>query len=631
MNKIYLLLVIFSGYFQALAQNDLCSNAIVITPNSECNVVTGTFNGATISSAAPDCATSASQDVWYSFVATDKMMGITLFGTSGVSNGFEVYETNCSGTMIICRNANNATGSSESILFNKFLIGSTYMIRVFNAFSATTVNSFSICVQSYPAPVNDNCANSITLTPNLSCVSTSVNLSGSTLDGQAVTSCSPNPSQDIWYNFVATDEVMSVSLSTNSLISNGFEIYKNSCAGTMVVCRNVNGNGSGEFLSWSGFIIGETYYIRVLNEYINPVTVTFNICLQNYPAPVNDNCANSITLTPNLSCVSTPVNLSGSTLDGQAVTSCSPNPSQDVWYNFVATDEVMSVSLSTNSLISNGFEIYKNSCAGTMVVCRNVNGNGSGEFLSWSGFIIGETYYIRVLNEYINPATVTFNICLQNYPAPSNDACQNAISIPVNSTCTTNTVAMSGATLDGVSFTSCSPNPSQDVWYKFIATNTSQTVTISLTSDISNGFQVYQNGCNGSIIVCRNSNGNGQGETFTYNGYVVGTEYYIRVLNEYITPLTTSTFNVCVVDATLANEIFTKTPILIAPNPFNERINIESEIEIDRIEIYGLSGEKLIEQKNSKTINTSNLSSGFYLLKVITTTGNSFVQKVIKN
>jgi hypothetical protein len=371
--------------------------------------------------------------------------------------------------------------------------------------------------------------------------------------------------------------------------------------------------------------------IRVFNAFSATTVNSFSICVQSYPAPVNDNCANSITLTPNLSCVSTSVNLSGSTLDGQAVTSCSPNPSQDIWYNFVATDEVMSVSLSTNSLISNGFEIYKNSCAGTMVVCRNVNGNGSGEFLSWSGFIIGETYYIRVLNEYINPATVTFNICLQNYPAPSNDACQNAISIPVNSTCTTNTVAMSGATLDGVSFTSCSPNPSQDVWYKFIATNTSQTVTISLTSDISNGFQVYQNGCNGSIIVCRNSNGNGEGETFTYNGYVVGTEYYIRVLNEYITPLTTSTFNVCVVDATLANEIFTKTPILIAPNPFNERINIESEIEIDRIEIYGLSGEKLIEQKNSKTINTSNLSSGFYLLKVITTTGNSFVQKVIKN
>lgn len=485
MRIFYINLLAILSFYCSQAQNDLCSNAISITPSTSCNVVVGSFNGSTISGSAPNCATSASQDVWYSFVATDRMMGITLFGTANISNGFEVYENNCSGAMIICRNANNATGSSESILYNNFTVGSTYLIRVFNAFTATTTNSFSLCVQNYPAPINDNCANAITLVPNTSCVTTDVNLSGATLDGQTVTSCSPNPSQDVWYKFVATDEVMSVSLSASSSISNGFEIYRNSCSGNMVVCRNTNGNGSGEFLSWSGFIVGETYYVRVLNEFSNPVNVIFSICVQNYPAPINDACANATVIT-------------------------------------------------------------------------------------------------------------------------------------TNSTCTSNTVQMSGATLDGVSSASCSPNPSQDVWYKFIATNTSLTVTISLTSDISNGFQVYQNGCNGTMLICRNNNGNGQGETFTYNSFVIGQEYYIRVLNEYITPLTTSSFNVCVVDAALQNEEFNLKNCKVYPNPTTGLVYISHKDLVKKYELYNQLGQIIKQEKvNSEIISLDEFQPGIYFLKLI--------------
>lgn len=498
MKKYYFLLFIIFTSLYSFSQNDLCANAISITPSSTCVVVEGTFNGATITSPVPNCATSASQDVWYSFVATDRMMGITLFGTLGISNGFEVYENNCSGGMIICRNVNNASSSGESILYNDFIIGTTYLIRVFNAYSATTTNTFSLCIQNYPAPINDNCANAITLTPNISCVSTDVNLSGATLDGQVATSCSPNPSQDVWYKFVATDEVMSISLSSGGTISNGFEVYQNNCSGNLVICRNVNGNTSGEFFSWSGFVIGETYYVRVLNEYVNPVNVVFSICIQNYPAPANDECSDATT-------------------------------------------------------------------------------------------------------------------------------------IPVNSTCSTNTVTLSGATLDGVSSASCSPNPSQDVWCKFIATNSSMTVSISLTSDISNGFQVYQNGCNGTMLVCRNANGNGQGETFTYNSFEVGQEYYIRLVNEYITPLTTSSFNVCVVDATLQNATFTVNDVRVFPNPSQELIYVEHNGLIDNYQLYNSVGQRIESNELIlDKIDISFLKPGIYLLKLNNSIHSKTIQLVKK-
>lgn len=499
MKKIYLLVISFFCVTSVHSQNDLCENAIALTPGSTCVTTQGSFSGSTISSPLPNCANSASQDVWYSFMATDKMMGITLFGTAGISNGFQVYESSCSGAVVICSNTNNASGSGESILYNNFTVGVTYLIRVFNAFSNPTSNSISLCVVGYPAPANDNCASAIPLATDLACA---------------------------------------------------------------------------------------------------PTTVT----------------------------------LSGATLDGSLFTSCSPNPSQDVWFSFVATDEVMSIALSGSSTISNGFEVYQNSCAGNLMVCRNVNGNGSGEFLSWSSLIIGETYYIRVLNEFPTPTTVSFTICVQNYPAPANDECLNAITIPVNSTCIPNTVAMSGATLDGPTSASCSPNPSQDVWYKFTATNASLTVTISLISDISNGFQVYQNGCDGTMLICRNNNGNGQGETFTFNGYVVGQEYYIRVLNEYSTPLTTSSFNVCVIDPTLGNPEFDDNSVLVTPNPFQDEIVIQSDFEINRLEVFDLFGKKVIDQTGeASVVKTDELESGMYLLKIYSTLGKISVKKIIKN
>lgn len=492
--RLVLILLVFTSTY---SQNDLCVNAIEVFPSTTCTTITGSFNGATITDAAPACASSTSQDVWYKFTATEKMLGITLNGTTGISNGFEVFSNSCNGASIICRNANNASGSNESILYNEFVIGTTYYLRIFNAFVATSTESFSFCIVSYPAPPNESCADAITLTPNQAC---------------------------------------------NAM----------------------------------------------------------------------------------------PVVLSGSTLDGAVSTSCSPNPSQDVWYKFVATDQVMSITLSTNVQISNGFEVYQNSCAGNLVICRNANGSSAGEFLSWSGFIIGETYYIRVLNEFVVPTTSGFNICVRNYPPPANDLCQNATTIPVGATCTVNSVDLSGATLDGVTSITCSPNPSQDVWYKFIASNSSMTITISQAIDISNGFQVYENGCNGTMLVCRNNNGNGQGETFTYNSFTIGNEYYIRVVNEYITPLSTSSFNICVVDATLSSENFQRSEVIIYPNPVQDLLTIETDEVVEQVDVINCAGQIVLHSKE-KQFSIKELPQGLYWLKIKLSSGQIISEhKIIK-
>jgi len=56
--------------------------------------------------------------------------------------------------------------------------------------------------------------------------------------------------------------------------------------------------------------------------------------------------------------------------------------------------------------------------------------------------------------------------------------------------------------------------------------------------------------------------------------------------------------------------------IIVYPNPTKNIITIETRLEIE-IEVYDLMGRLLIEEKNSKRLDLSNLSNGLYNLSII--------------
>ena len=615
------------------AQNNECADAIEIFPATGCDAVTGTFSGSTLSGGVPVCATGASQDVWYRFTATAAMMEITLFGTAGVSNGFEVYEDNCAGNRIICRNVNNAAGSGESAMFNDFAIGTTYYIRVFNAYTAPTSNTFSICLREYPAPANDDCADAIAVTPGATCVELPFTMSGATLDGPASTgTCSPNPSQDVWFSFVATAEMMRVWASGNSAISTGIQIYQDSCDGPLFACRNVNGQGQGETVLSNNFVIGTTYFVRVVNEFATPLTTAnFQICIQEYSAPVNDDCAAATVLTPTQACVMQPFTLSGATLDGSPSTWCSPNPSQDVWFSFVATDQMMRIVITGEQSISVGFQLYENSCNGPLFGCLNSNGQGMGESLLGNTFTIGQTYYIRVVNEFSTPLSVAaLNICLQGYPAPANDDCADAIALTPASTCTFSPQSFSGSTLDGPTSAWCSPNPSQDVWFSFTATSASMQVYLAADPGISSGIQLYEGSCTGTMLGCQNAGGQGQAETLSVSNLVVGELYFVRVVNEYSTSLSISGFDICVLDPSLATVGFNSHNLSIYPNPSADSVSISLPPGLSAIAtFYNAMGMKVMECDATGVVDVRSLAGGIYQV-AITAEGKTATARFVK-
>jgi hypothetical protein len=73
------------------------------------------------------------------------------------------------------------------------------------------------------------------------------------------------------------------------------------------------------------------------------------------------------------------------------------------------------------------------------------------------------------------------------------------------------------------------------------------------------------------------------------------------------------------------------TDFYVYPNPVSNIAHIDfASNNFQKAEVYGLQGEKLLESEET-TIDVSNLSSGFYLLKIYANNGKSAVKRLMKN
>jgi hypothetical protein len=66
----------------------------------------------------------------------------------------------------------------------------------------------------------------------------------------------------------------------------------------------------------------------------------------------------------------------------------------------------------------------------------------------------------------------------------------------------------------------------------------------------------------------------------------------------------------------LSAESFNKESFKVFPNPASDVINVISTIGIDRIELFDISGKKVVSTSQNKQINIKNIKSGLYVLKV---------------
>jgi hypothetical protein len=145
--------------------NDLCSGAVALTPNTNCVTTTGSFSGSSNTGTTTTCSASSLQDVWYSFVATDPNMSITLSNVLNVNLGMEIITGSCTGTSFVCDDSSSST-STEFYQSNTFVVGQTYYVRVFHSESLLLTSAFTICVQNPTLSSGENTVEVFNLYPN---------------------------------------------------------------------------------------------------------------------------------------------------------------------------------------------------------------------------------------------------------------------------------------------------------------------------------------------------------------------------------------------------------------------------------------------------------------------------------
>ncbi|AKK73591.1 hypothetical protein OK18_14150 [Chryseobacterium gallinarum] len=584
----------------AAPANDDCSGAVSLTvnPSFACTASTpGNTLGSTESMAAGTCSGNPNDDVWYKFVATSASHIIALSNivstgsTSGVTDMyFQVLSGSCGTlTSVLC-------SDPEMNIVSGLTPGETYYVRVYTYSSSITGNaSFNICVSTPPPPpVNDDCANAVTVTvnPDTNCGNvTSGTTVGATSSGVALGTCSGTADDDVWYKFTATAATHTlqlkniVSAGTSSSTSLYSQVFSGAC-GALVSTKCISSNTNLTLLS--GLTPGQTYYVRVYNYEANSganfYANTFDICIGTIPAaPANDDCSGAVDLqvSQTLTCASpTSGTTLGATDSGLAVSPCTGTADDDVWYKFTATsaNHVVMLSGVVSAGSSSSTSLYTQVFSGVCGTLTSVK-CGTTVNTSLTGLTPGQIYYVRVYNSNTNGTSLyanNFNICIGTPPPPPvNDDCANATSLTVSSNnvmSPVNGTTVSATQSTGVTAPTCSATGiNDDVWYTFTATASTHLVHV-LYTDNATTTQVYSGTC-GALTAMTCFDGNYGNSNVLLQNLIVGQTYYVRVFSSTSTATTASNFQIAVTTPSAVSNDTCDTATAIACNGTVQGVN----------------------------------------------------------
>lgn len=607
--------------------NDDCAGAISlqVNPDFNCgNTTAGTLAGATQSDVPDNGTGTPNDDVWFSFVATSTSHRIELLDITGVITDLahEVLSGDCNELTSL------SVSDPEMSTVHNLVIGQTYYVRVFSWPESVAGNtSFNVCIGTPPAPpANDDCEGAIALTvnPDMNCNLLNAGTIASATPSNVPDNGSGNPTDDVWFRFVATSASHRISLK--NIVGDETDLVHEVLSGTCDGLTSIH-ISDPETSMVSGLTPGATYYLRIFSYYSDQSeSTTFNICIETPPTLTNDECSNAIALTvnPDFNCGS----MGSGTLLGATPSNVPDNgagtPDDDVWFTFVATNTVHSFSLlnlsgSTSDLVH---EIMSGNCDG--LVSMNIS---DPEESTVDGFIPGNTYYIRVFSFYSNSAATTiFNICVGTPPPPpANDDCIDAIALTPAGTLAESAIdaSVASATDSEAPAPGCAGYSGGDIWFSVVipaSGNLTVETTASSTGidDFDSGMAIYEGSCgNLTLVDCNDDDGDERFSRISLSGRTPGEVVYVRVWeysNDEIEP-----FAIGAYDASLSTPSFDNSAFRAYPNPVNDVLNLSYANNIDSVEVFNLLGQQVFSQSVNQSeyaLNMAQLPAGTYLVKV---------------
>ncbi|MCF8459455.1 MAG: T9SS type A sorting domain-containing protein [Flavobacteriales bacterium] len=545
--------------------NDDCAGVVALTVDAPS--VSGTANGAT------PMTGGTLNDVWFSFTPT--CSGVHTVTTNGY--GFPAdYDlgiyTLCPGTFTTTNPPLIGTGTSFSTSSETasatVVAGTTYYVMVqdwdglggtFNIQVTSPTPALVLSNTGTPAAGNiGQSSNNVVisgfqLAPG--CVSASLTSVTYTTTGTATTAdlsnfriyqdVNANGTYEVGTDLLASTAAQALAASMTFGIAGQTGISTNR---RYLLVADVSGTAT----------VGRTITARItpvgnIAVTTTPVVTPTGTALGNLRTisgvpPANDNCS---TATPfpviptNQTCatLSNQTTLNGTNSGVTPTGSCtsnSGNPDDDVWFSFVAPETALSIEFTYVAGSTDIYwQVFSSACASSMtsIVCSDDN---AGSILY--GLTPGNTYYLRMYTWAGSGAFSQQDICIKTLPpAPANDECANAISLPCGTSGLAGTTEWSRPEPAFVSgaIGMCSMGQF-GVWYTFVGNGYSTTVTCDATFDIE--LSITRGTCGAlSNVNCIDDAGGSESATFTT---VLGTRYYVYISYWLSGSTTTGTFTI---------------------------------------------------------------------------------------
>jgi hypothetical protein len=224
-----------------------------------------------------------------------------------------------------------------------------------------------------------------------------------------------------------------------------------------------------------------------------------------------------------------------------------------VWFKFTTTGTTTaSITVRGGGGYDAVFQVYEMSNCKTLTALfapvdfTAANGEESQTVF---GLTSNTVYYVRVFDwNVINP-TGEFTICAYVTPPPPNDLFINAELLYQQNAaaCFGTTFGYTvNATLGDASAPSCGGAADDNVWYTFVATNTTATITVTGSQGFDPTVDLRGGSGVGTSIQCANATGANGTETISATGLTIGQLYKIQVYGGGINPAGVGTFEICV-------------------------------------------------------------------------------------
>jgi hypothetical protein len=547
------------GALGAAPINDECFQAIELFPNATCDLEYFTIAEATQSLAGVLCNGAAdidAGDIWFRFTATAASLAIHVEGGLGIDPVIDLRSGACEGTSIACADE-TAIDGTEQIDALGLIVGQSYLIRVYDFFSPGEFDdpTIAICITSLAAqPPNDDCVNAIELFQTSSCEPITFSSQGATqsLAGISCNGYTGNANDDVWFSFIPTSPIAVIDVLGSSGYDAVVQLFTSGdCSGsTSYICSDDSLAGETERIYYGSFAVGQTYFLRVY-DYSGgpPATPTFDICIHfGGDPPANDDCADVLPVVVQVG--------ETITFNGTTVGAVPPEGSTEP-YVYHAFTLLTCADVSWDLC---GTDPMFNTLPLSLVDCPALEelSVGMADYTVCDGDIWGVdhlalpagTYYIPIPVDGGNYGDYTINLTAnQCTVVATNDACDQAIVLPINTTCETISATTIGATQSAPPIT-CNGNTgssNDDVWFTFQATSPNATIAVAGEANFDAVVELIGVGCEIPIsLACADATIAGGNEGLVVNNLVPGTNYWVRIYH-YWTEAPLGGFEICIV------------------------------------------------------------------------------------